>query len=244
MPLVICYSCSPVLPGFTGLRQADQQLHKPKTGGGQRGIAAAAAHRDEEVLRPRRTGHTAQHRNKEHKTAADLFKGGRDTDQAAERARQHQEAGLSPLTVVLFSAALPLLRPIQGRRIRLLPSVIALADLLPIQDLRTQGALPILQAFSILCRALHIFQLHAAFAQRFLLPAQLFFLFPLLEMPVQPRDIAVIGVPVGFVNVVEAKERLWLSGIPCIAAMGRRGGSNVAAAIVNALLYGIPGVRS
>ena len=60
---------------------------------------------------------------------------------------------------------------------------------------------------------------------------------------VSPRDIAVVGVPVGFVNVVEVKERLWESGIPCIAAMGRRGGSNVAAAIVNALLYGIPGVR-
>lgn len=70
------------------------------------------------------------------------------------------------------------------------------------------------------------------------------FLFPLLEMPVLPQDIAVIGVPVGFVNVVEAKERLWAGGIPCIAAMGRRGGSNVAAAIVNALLYGIPGVRA
>ena len=69
------------------------------------------------------------------------------------------------------------------------------------------------------------------------------FLFPLLQMPILPRDIAVVGVPVGFVNVVEAKERLWESGIPCIAAMGRRGGSNVAAAIVNALLYGIPGVR-
>ncbi len=53
----------------------------------------------------------------------------------------------------------------------------------------------------------------------------------------------VIGVPVGFVNVVEAKERLWESGLPCIVAMGRRGGSNVAAAIVNALLYGIEGVR-
>ncbi len=50
-------------------------------------------------------------------------------------------------------------------------------------------------------------------------------------------------MPVGFVNVVEAKERLWQSGLPCIAAMGRRGGSNVAAAIVNALLYGIEGVR-
>lgn len=69
------------------------------------------------------------------------------------------------------------------------------------------------------------------------------FLFPLLQMPSPPSDIAVVGVPVGFVNVVEAKERLWESGIPCIAAMGRRGGSNVAAAIVNALLYGIPGVR-
>ena len=69
------------------------------------------------------------------------------------------------------------------------------------------------------------------------------FLFPLLEMKKQPGDVAVIGVPVGFVNVVEAKERLWNSGIPCIAALGRRGGSNVAAAIVNALLYGIPGVR-
>ena len=69
------------------------------------------------------------------------------------------------------------------------------------------------------------------------------FLFPLLEMSDPPRNIAVIGVPVGFVNVVEAKERLWESGIPCIAAMGRRGGSGVAAAIVNALLYGIPGVR-
>ncbi|MBR1606729.1 MAG: precorrin-8X methylmutase [Clostridia bacterium] len=69
------------------------------------------------------------------------------------------------------------------------------------------------------------------------------FLFPLLEMEKPPEDVAVIGVPVGFVNVVEAKERLWNSGIPCIAALGRRGGSNVAAAIVNALLYGIPGVR-
>ena len=69
------------------------------------------------------------------------------------------------------------------------------------------------------------------------------FLFPLLDREDRPQDIAVIGVPVGFVNVAEAKERLWNSGIPCIAAMGRRGGSNVAAAIVNALLYGIPGVR-
>ncbi len=73
------------------------------------------------------------------------------------------------------------------------------------------------------------------------------FLLSLLEIAGQsgvPADTAVIGVPVGFVNVVEAKEKLWASGIPCIAAMGRRGGSNVAAAIVNALMYGIRGVRS
>jgi len=46
----------------------------------------------------------------------------------------------------------------------------------------------------------------------------------------------VIGVPVGFVNVVESKEALMRSGIPYITAQGRKGGSNVAAAICNALL--------
>lgn len=49
--------------------------------------------------------------------------------------------------------------------------------------------------------------------------------------------VAVIGVPVGFVNVVESKERLIESGIPCIVARGRKGGSNVAAAIINAIQY-------
>lgn len=47
----------------------------------------------------------------------------------------------------------------------------------------------------------------------------------------------VIGVPVGFVNVVESKELLMQSGVPYIVARGRKGGSNIAAAIVNALLY-------
>ncbi len=47
----------------------------------------------------------------------------------------------------------------------------------------------------------------------------------------------VIGVPVGFVNVVESKELTIQSGVPHIVARGRKGGSNVAAAIVNALLY-------
>ena len=47
----------------------------------------------------------------------------------------------------------------------------------------------------------------------------------------------VIGVPVGFVHVVEAKELFLQSDIPHIVARGRKGGSNVAAAICNALLY-------
>ena len=48
-----------------------------------------------------------------------------------------------------------------------------------------------------------------------------------------------IGVPVGFVNVAESKERLMECAVPYIVARGRKGGSNVAAAIVNALLYQI-----
>lgn len=51
----------------------------------------------------------------------------------------------------------------------------------------------------------------------------------------------VIGVPVGFVNVVESKEEIFEVcseyGVPAIVAFGRKGGSNVAAAICNALLY-------
>ena len=51
--------------------------------------------------------------------------------------------------------------------------------------------------------------------------------------------VAVIAVPVGFVNVVESKERIIDLNIPAIVARGRKGGSNIAAAIVNALQYGI-----
>lgn len=47
----------------------------------------------------------------------------------------------------------------------------------------------------------------------------------------------IIGVPVGFVNVVESKEHIIDLGKPCIVARGRKGGSNIAAAICNALLY-------
>ena len=49
----------------------------------------------------------------------------------------------------------------------------------------------------------------------------------------------IVGVPVGFVNVVEAKELIMKAGIPYIVARGRKGGSNVAAAICNAMLYQI-----
>ncbi len=49
----------------------------------------------------------------------------------------------------------------------------------------------------------------------------------------------IIGVPVGFVNVVESKELIMETDIPYIVARGRKGGSNVAAAICNAMLYQI-----
>ena len=47
----------------------------------------------------------------------------------------------------------------------------------------------------------------------------------------------IIGVPVGFVNVVEAKELIMEAECQYIVARGRKGGSNVAAAICNALIY-------
>lgn len=55
------------------------------------------------------------------------------------------------------------------------------------------------------------------------------------EHTLQPALI--IGVPVGFVNVIASKELICQSDVPCIIARGRKGGSNVAAAIVNALMY-------
>lgn len=51
------------------------------------------------------------------------------------------------------------------------------------------------------------------------------------------RPAFVIGVPVGFVNVEVAKELILETGVPSIINLGRKGGSNVAAAICNALLY-------
>lgn len=67
-------------------------------------------------------------------------------------------------------------------------------------------------------------------------PTALITLYDLVrEGRIHPKLI--IGVPVGFVNVVEAKELILKLDVPLIVARGRRGGSNVAAAIVNALLY-------
>jgi precorrin-8X/cobalt-precorrin-8 methylmutase len=61
-------------------------------------------------------------------------------------------------------------------------------------------------------------------------------LFELLERP--PRDPAlVVGLPVGFVGAAEAKAALAASGLPFVANRGEKGGSAVAAAAVNALLY-------
>lgn len=53
------------------------------------------------------------------------------------------------------------------------------------------------------------------------------------------RPAFVIGVPVGFVNVEAAKELIMETDIPYIVSVGRKGGSNVAAAICNALIYEI-----
>lgn len=55
------------------------------------------------------------------------------------------------------------------------------------------------------------------------------------EQRITPKLI--IAVPVGFVNVVQSKELIMQAGVPYIVARGRKGGSNIAACICNALLY-------
>ena len=56
-----------------------------------------------------------------------------------------------------------------------------------------------------------------------------------------PTALVRISEQIGFVNVVESKEMVFAAceetGVPCIAAMGRKGGSSIAAAICNALIY-------
>ena len=51
------------------------------------------------------------------------------------------------------------------------------------------------------------------------------------------KPALIIGAPVGFVNVVESKELIMQAGVPYIVPRGRKGGSNIAATICNAMLY-------
>ena len=60
-------------------------------------------------------------------------------------------------------------------------------------------------------------------------------LFELMELGAEPA--LVVGLPVGFVGAAESKEKLIESGLPAIANHGPKGGSAVAAAALNALLY-------
>ena len=69
-------------------------------------------------------------------------------------------------------------------------------------------------------------------------PTALISLYELMERGIFKPQF-VIGVPVGFVNVEQAKELFLDSDVPYIINRGRKGGSNVAAAICNALLYGM-----
>ncbi|MGT2933999.1 cobalt-precorrin-8 methylmutase [Streptococcus catagoni] len=64
-------------------------------------------------------------------------------------------------------------------------------------------------------------------------------IFKVLDMVGEERleADAVIGVPVGFVGAAESKLKLHESSLPSIVALGRKGGSTIAAAIVNAILY-------
>lgn len=55
------------------------------------------------------------------------------------------------------------------------------------------------------------------------------------EGALKPR--AVIAAPVGFVNVEQSKALIMQAGVPCVVARGRKGGSTVAVAICNAMLY-------
>lgn len=78
-------------------------------------------------------------------------------------------------------------------------------------------------------------------------PTALFRLLELLDQDA-PRPALVIGMPVGFINAAESKQALWNIGpsefqTPCITLLGRRGGSSLAAATVNALARMARGIR-
>jgi len=61
-----------------------------------------------------------------------------------------------------------------------------------------------------------------------------------VDLALRARPALVVGLPVGFVGAVESKARLRDAGIPAVSNVSEKGGSAVAAAAVNALLYGDP----
>ena len=67
------------------------------------------------------------------------------------------------------------------------------------------------------------------------------FLYKTLEMYKEDKSSlrAIIGAPVGFVEAKESKDKLFETDIPQVVTLGRKGGSNIAAAIVNAILYAL-----
>lgn len=67
-------------------------------------------------------------------------------------------------------------------------------------------------------------------------PTSIFKVLDMVEAGQLKAD-AVVGVPVGFVGAAESKLQLHESPVPAISALGRKGGSTIAAAIVNAILY-------
>ena len=67
-------------------------------------------------------------------------------------------------------------------------------------------------------------------------PTALSYLIELAEQGLVEAD-AVIGVPVGFINVEESKEELLQSGLPALVNLGRKGGSTIVVAIINAIIY-------
>lgn len=69
-------------------------------------------------------------------------------------------------------------------------------------------------------------------------PTALLTLYEMFEKKIYKPEF-IIGVPVGFVNVELAKNLILESEIPCIINRGRKGGSSIAAAICNALLYSL-----
>ena len=67
-------------------------------------------------------------------------------------------------------------------------------------------------------------------------PTALFHLLNMLEDPTCPRPAAIIGCPVGFVGALESKEALWQDlPVPCVIVRGRKGGSAITVAAINAI---------